>query len=119
MSIGENRVDLFVNDQNGHVVRRSWYGAQAKLEADYKRELGAGFGIEFDHLFTITNMPIQRFAADLERSGKQQEYMGLLVNHFNPTTVAPVTDSSASLLRRTSSRNSSGVMARTRRWSQP
>ena len=61
---------------------------QAKLEADYKRELGVAFGIEFDHLFTITNMPIKRFAADLERSGKQQEYMGLLVNHFNPSTVA-------------------------------
>jgi radical SAM/Cys-rich protein len=60
---------------------------QAKLEADYKRELGAAYGIEFDHLFTITNMPIKRFAADLERSGKQREYMSLLVNHFNPTTV--------------------------------
>jgi len=60
---------------------------QATLEADYKRELGAGFGIEFDRLFTITNMPIKRFAADLERSGKQDEYMSLLVNHFNPSTV--------------------------------
>ena len=62
--------------------------AQAGLEADYKRELGAAFGIEFDRLFTITNMPIQRFAADLERSGKQREYMSVLVNHFNPATVA-------------------------------
>ena len=60
---------------------------QAKLEADYKRELGRAFGIEFNRLFTITNMPIKRFAADLERSGKQHEYMGLLVNHFNPATV--------------------------------
>ncbi|MGH7899950.1 MAG: arsenosugar biosynthesis radical SAM (seleno)protein ArsS [Candidatus Binatia bacterium] len=61
--------------------------AQEKLEVDYKRELGRAFGIEFNRLFTITNMPIKRFAADLERSGKQQEYMGLLVNHFNPSTV--------------------------------
>jgi radical SAM/Cys-rich protein len=60
---------------------------QAKLEADYKRELGKAFGIVFDRLFTITNMPIKRFAADLERSGKQLEYMSLLVNHFNPATV--------------------------------
>jgi radical SAM/Cys-rich protein len=59
---------------------------QAKLEADYKRELAA-LGIEFHGLFTITNMPINRFAADLARSGKEQEYMGLLVNHFNPATV--------------------------------
>ena len=60
--------------------------AQAGLEADYKRELGT-LGIEFNRLFTITNMPIKRFAADLERSGKQGEYMALLVNHFNPATV--------------------------------
>jgi len=61
--------------------------SQATLESDYKRELGAGFGIEFHHLFTITNMPIKRFAADLTRAGKQSEYMSLLVNHFNPATV--------------------------------
>jgi len=61
--------------------------SQARLEGDYKRELGAAFGIEFDHLFTITNMPIKRFAADLARSGKEREYMSLLVNHFNPATV--------------------------------
>jgi len=63
-------------------------GPQAALEQDYKRELGGAFGIEFHRLFTITNMPIKRFAADLERSGKQREYMSLLVNHFNPATVA-------------------------------
>jgi radical SAM/Cys-rich protein len=62
--------------------------AQAALEASYKRELKQNFGIEFNHLFTITNMPINRFAAQLRRWGKEQEYMGLLVNHFNPTTVA-------------------------------
>src|SRR5262249_43902872 len=35
---------------------------QAQLEDDYKRELGTRFGIEFNHLYTITNMPIARFA---------------------------------------------------------
>jgi len=60
---------------------------QAKLEGDYKRELGEAFGIEFDRLFTITNMPIKRFAADLARTGRTSEYLGLLVNHFNPATV--------------------------------
>jgi radical SAM/Cys-rich protein len=60
---------------------------QADLEGDYRRELGDGFGIEFHRLYVITNMPIHRFAADLERSGRYREYMGLLVNHFNPAAV--------------------------------
>ncbi len=63
---------------------------QAKLEADYKRELKAHFGIEFHRLLTITNMPIKRFADQLARSGKHEEYMGLLVNHFNPAAVEGV-----------------------------
>jgi radical SAM/Cys-rich protein len=60
---------------------------QAELEARYRDELGANFGIRFNHLLTITNMPIQRFADHLRRWGKANEYMGLLVNHFNPATV--------------------------------
>ncbi len=57
---------------------------QKKLESDYKEELHELFGIKFNRLFTITNMPIKRFLRDLERSGKLQEYMGLLANSFNP-----------------------------------
>lgn len=60
---------------------------QAALEAKYKEELARLFGIEFHQLLTITNMPIKRFAQFLERTGKLEAYMGLLVNHFNPTTV--------------------------------
>jgi radical SAM/Cys-rich protein len=60
---------------------------QEELEADYKRELGDRFGIRFHRLLTITNMPIKRFAEQLERSGRHAEYMGLLVNHFNPGTL--------------------------------
>src|SRR5579871_5053855 len=41
--------------------------AQAELEARYHQELRDGFGLEFNHLLTITNMPIQRFAAQLRR----------------------------------------------------
>jgi len=63
---------------------------QAQLEADYKRELFAAFGIRFDRLLTITNMPIGRFAADLVRMGKYDAYMSLLVNHFNPATLPGV-----------------------------
>ena len=61
---------------------------QERLEADYKRELHRQFGINFHHLYTLTNMPIQRFAAFLEQKGQFEEYMGLLVNHFNPGTVS-------------------------------
>jgi radical SAM/Cys-rich protein len=61
--------------------------AQATLEVDYRRELRESFGIEFDRLATITNMPIKRFAHALERDGRAADYMGLLVNHFNPETV--------------------------------
>ena len=60
---------------------------QAGLEADYRRQLRDAFGIEFHQLLTITNMPISRFAATLERTGALATYMGLLVNHFNAVTV--------------------------------
>ena len=60
---------------------------ESELEADYKRELWDKFGIEFNRLFTITNMPIKRFAEYLVRNGKHEQYMSLLVNHFNPATV--------------------------------
>jgi radical SAM/Cys-rich protein len=60
---------------------------QEKLEADYKRQLRENFGIEFNRLFTLTNMPIKRFADFLVREGRHESYMGLLVNHFNSATV--------------------------------
>ncbi len=59
---------------------------QATLEADYRRELGA-YGVRFNRLLTITNMPIARFAHQLHQWNKYADYMGLLVNHFNPGTV--------------------------------
>ncbi len=61
---------------------------QAELEERYRVELGANFGVCFDHLLTITNMPISRFADQLDRAGQHEAYLGLLVNHFNPATVA-------------------------------
>jgi radical SAM/Cys-rich protein len=62
-------------------------GPQAALEADYRRELRENFGIEFHRLLALANMPIARFARDLERAGRTAAYMALLVNHFNPATV--------------------------------
>ena len=51
---------------------------QQALEADYKRLLGEEFGIVFNALFTITNMPIKRFGAVLLAKGQLEEYMALL-----------------------------------------
>jgi radical SAM/Cys-rich protein len=60
---------------------------QQALEADYKRRLQEDFGIHFNRLFTITNMPIRRFADFLQRSGQQESYLKLLFERFNPMTV--------------------------------
>jgi radical SAM/Cys-rich protein len=60
---------------------------QAELEADFKRELAAHFGIVFNKLYTITNLPIGRFAADLRHTGRLDEYMELLISTFNPATI--------------------------------
>ena len=52
--------------------------AQERLEADYKRILGEAFGISFNALFTIANMPIQRFGSTLISKGQFNDYMALL-----------------------------------------
>ena len=62
-------------------------GPQAKLEADYRERLRADHGIEFTHLRTLTNLPINRFAHWLEREGKYDAYLQLLEERFNPETV--------------------------------
>jgi len=51
---------------------------QQKLEADYKRILGEKFGIVFNRLYTLANMPIQRFGSTLVSKGQFGEYMKLL-----------------------------------------
>ena len=56
---------------------------QAGLEADFKRELGERYGIVFNQLFTITNMPISRFGAVLLASGQYHSYMTLLRDNFS------------------------------------
>jgi radical SAM/Cys-rich protein len=51
---------------------------QVGLQADYKKELLQRFGIVFNNLFTITNMPIKRFGSTLLSNGQFEEYMQLL-----------------------------------------
>jgi radical SAM/Cys-rich protein len=52
--------------------------SQVKLEADYKRILGEKFGIVFNRLYTLANMPIQRFGSTLVSKGQFGAYMALL-----------------------------------------
>lgn len=63
---------------------------QGALEADYKRELKSHFGIEFTQLFTITNMPIQRFGAVLLSNGQFESYMQLLKDAYRPENLETV-----------------------------
>jgi len=60
---------------------------QASLEAAYKRELKEHFGIEFDRLLCMTNLPITRFGLWLRQTGRLEEYERLLFENFNPATV--------------------------------
>tara|TARA_Y100000780_G_scaffold232580_1_gene267278 strand:- start:55429 stop:56505 length:1077 start_codon:yes stop_codon:yes gene_type:complete len=58
--------------------------SQASLQEEYKKRLKEEIDVEFNELFTITNMPIKRFLDDLEKQGKLEEYMQVLVDNFNP-----------------------------------
>ncbi len=60
---------------------------QGSIEADFKRELAARHNVAFNHLYTITNMPIKRFLDYLRRSGNEERYMRKLVEAFNPQAV--------------------------------
>jgi radical SAM/Cys-rich protein len=57
---------------------------QAALQADYKRELAAHFGIVFNELYALTNMPIQRFGSTLVSKGSFRSYLQLLKAAFQP-----------------------------------
>lgn len=62
-------------------------GDQATLEADYKRELQKHFGVCFHHLYTITNMPVARFASYLRHQGQYETYLQTLIEAYNPASV--------------------------------
>lgn len=61
---------------------------QQALERDWKRELMRRYGISFDALYTITNMPVSRFLEFLVDSGNFETYMARLLAAFNPASVA-------------------------------
>jgi radical SAM/Cys-rich protein len=61
--------------------------SQDELEVDYKRELKKHFGIVFNNLYALTNLPIGRFASYLRHNSKLDEYMELLISAFNRATI--------------------------------
>jgi len=63
---------------------------QMSLEAEYKDALMKDFGIYFNNLFTITNLPISRYLDYLLNSGNYDKYMEKLINAFNPAAAANV-----------------------------
>lgn len=63
---------------------------QQMLEADYKRELKAHFDIEFNQLFALTNMPIQRFGAVLLAKNEFHPYMTLLKDNYEASNLTDV-----------------------------
>lgn len=78
-------LDLVYNPVGAHLPP-----PQAALEADYKRELGERFGIRFNHLLTITNMPISRFGAVLLAQDRFNDYMQLLRDSHNDANLDAV-----------------------------
>ncbi|MCY4534801.1 MAG: arsenosugar biosynthesis radical SAM protein ArsS [Bryobacterales bacterium] len=63
---------------------------QSAIEADFRRELGIRYQVEFNSLYTITNMPVGRYLEYLVRSGNYRRYMEQLVNAFNPAAAPGV-----------------------------
>ncbi len=63
---------------------------QEAIEAQFKKELRTKHGIEFNRLYTITNLPISRFLEFLIESGNYDQYMTRLANAFNPAAAAGV-----------------------------
>lgn len=63
---------------------------QATLQEDYRRELAGRWGVVFNRLFAITNMPIGRFLSRLVKEGRYEEYMEKLIAAYNPAAAAGV-----------------------------
>ncbi len=78
-------LDLVYNPQGASLPPN-----QQQLQADYKRELAAHFGIEFNTLFALTNMPIQRFGSTLVSKGTFDQYMTLLKGSFQAANLENV-----------------------------
>lgn len=65
-------------------------GDQSGMEAEFKKRLAADFGVVFNDLFTITNLPISRFLEYLVVSENYEDYMEALIDAYNPAAVRGV-----------------------------
>lgn len=85
LGYGSNRrliLDLVYNPEDAFLPPE-----QASLEKEYKEKLSKNFGIIFNSLLTITNMPIGRFQEMLKQDGSLAQYQQLLRDSFNPETI--------------------------------
>jgi radical SAM/Cys-rich protein len=64
--------------------------AQGPLERDYRAHLGERYGIRFNALYVLTNMPIQRFGSTLVSKGQFEEYLALLKSAYQPSNLESV-----------------------------
>ena len=80
-------LDLVYNPQLPNSENFSLTPDQAKLEKDYKKFLQEKFGIVFNNLFTITNLPVGRTKFHLERKKIYAPYLRFLESNFNSSTV--------------------------------
>lgn len=64
--------------------------AQSGLQADYQRELGTRYGVTFNTLLTLTNMPIKRFGSTLISKGQFQDYLQLLRDNYSVANLEQV-----------------------------
>ena len=62
-------------------------GDQKSMECEWKEGLAANYGVSFDALIALNNMPISRFLEWLQSSGNLERYMEVLVNAYNPATL--------------------------------
>jgi len=76
------KLDLVFNPSGAYLP-----GKQEELEAEFKRQLDRKFGIVFNELYAITNLPVSRFLDYLIETGNYEEYMQKLVDAYNPMTV--------------------------------
>jgi radical SAM/Cys-rich protein len=61
-----------------------------ELQADYKKHLSEAYGVQFNQLYTIANMPIQRFGSTLVSKGQFDDYMALLRGAYQESNLAGV-----------------------------
>jgi radical SAM/Cys-rich protein len=80
-------LDLVYNPQVPTTEKFSLTAQQGKLQRDYQVYLAEHFDICFNHLFTITNLPVGRTKFHLEHKKLHRPYLGFLEDNFNPGTV--------------------------------